>query len=655
MHRVFISSWISADNRIVLALLPLPSALGMAVKAPDPVVSKGGEFSPTDVPLATMGDRHALALDDEMDAFPLDPAKLYPDRARYHVVWRTKDSRTYVAQYALAPVMPPPPADTGPIGCDCRDHWGSTRYGDAQSDLRAWCPDFYREGSPSPFTPDLFEGYGPCAMRSVPGLLSEWTDARTIITDVAVEFDADTVALMAEYHEVAVDTLSYLGVDAVLPVAPSMADTQEDLWTLWTLWAKDELTLRASILERLVGRDSYKRLQRDRRDIWERLRSCGYFDHGPVGVWFARPELYLAQIRLLTARSVPVFYEWTPTLAALRAADFLKPANGAPPSSPRAGVVDKERERQPPPPPCSACRSSHSAQECAKTGGTIKRKGSDSDPPANIDRTKRVIFQEPTESTPPSTPRKATSSAPSTPVRPLSSCFEGVLYPSPPKRTPSTAPPPSGAAALLQRMTSPSNSTLSRDSRENSPAPAAHDNSGSLLARLLQPVPAPALGTIEVIALSDDLNQPLAVETVAGKLEAVELRLLPSSTSAHVDSSQGMLFESALEFRIGDDQQTPRLLIRARGRALEVIKAAEARGSINKWIDCFFVALQYGISIFTGVEAEVTSTGITAVLEAHDVPDLVRVNPDLSPPARWNAYRDGAKRVLHKSSGFRAA
>ncbi|KZV83622.1 hypothetical protein EXIGLDRAFT_777373 [Exidia glandulosa HHB12029] len=645
----------------------------MVVKTSVPPGAAGRDSSPAPEPdvSAYSEDRHALAPDDEMVAFPLDAVKPYPDRVRYHVVWRTPEGRTYVALYAHAPVIPPPPGENGPIGCDCTDHWGSTRYGEIQSDLRPWCPDVYREGATAHYAPDLFDGYGPCIQREVPGLFTEWTDARTVETGYSVEFNAETVATLAEYREVAVDVLSYLGVEETPPTPPSAAATQEELWVLWATWVREEQKLRGFILERLVGRDAYKRIQRDKRDLWERLYDCGYFQHGPVGAWFARPDLYLAQIRFLLDRSVPVLYKWTTFLSQNKSAAFLKPLNDAPPSRAElpAGVSPTLKRvfpaARPPPPPCKEHSETHEFLGCnATAAASSKRKGSDL-PPDNIDRTKRVVFQEPDANdkpTPPATPRRSVPTAPRTPIRPapLAARFEEALYTSTPRRRDALREPESpasptahaGAPALLSRITSPTASTLSSgtSSRESSPVPAAEGS--SLIARLEQPVPATALGTIEVIALSDDLNQPLAVETEKGRLVGVEIQLLPRPDGVAPAVS---VSESVLEFQIGGDQRHPRLIIRANGRALQVIKAAEAHGDIKKWIDCFFVALQYGMTVFTGVEVLATDVSIRRAFDSHDVVLATRVDPDHLPPARWATWKEGAKRIVSRPKGFRAA
>ncbi|KZV79524.1 hypothetical protein EXIGLDRAFT_782171 [Exidia glandulosa HHB12029] len=606
--------------------------------------------------------RHVLAPDEEMVAFPLDSVKPYPDRVRYHVVWRAKDGRTFVAQNALAPVIPPPPDSAGPIGCDCRDHWGSTRYGSAQYDLRPWCPDFYRDGSGCVYAPDLFDGYGPCVLRSTPGLMTEWTDARTVTTDDSLDFDPVTISVLADYREVAVDVLSFLGVERAVHNPPSGAANQEDLWAAWSTWVRHEQELRAFILERLVGRDAYKRLQKQDRALWERLCECDYFQHGPVGTWFERAELHLAQIRFLLERGVPVFYEWTPALAAHPAAVFLAPANDAPPS-----------DHAPEPAPTSALASSKRKGSDPPVVNSKVAKASSQEQPDNVDRTKRVVFNDADSlgrnlkdkdsehvRTPPSTPKKSTSSAPSTPIRPLSARFTmpAVLYPSTAK-SPSPAPrspvQSTRAAALLNRLTSPTPSTVSGGSRASSPVldpPAA--TPASLLARIQQPPPAPAVGVIEVVALCEDVGKPMHIETLHGALQEVELRLPPYSPTASEARPSTSPAIAALEYRINSDQGHPRLVFPSNGRAHEILLGAIARNEARTWVECLTVALQYGITVYTAIRTDAAPDALARAIAARETQAMVRVSPDLAPAARYASWRESIKSVLVKASALRA-
>ncbi|KZV89526.1 hypothetical protein EXIGLDRAFT_771649 [Exidia glandulosa HHB12029] len=635
----------------------------MTFRPANPRAAMGDVTSPSaHDAIADAPNRHALAPGDEMAAFPLDSIKPYPDRVRYHVVWRSKDGRTLIAQNALAPVVPPPPDSSGPIGCDCRDHWGSTRYGSAQYDLRPWCPDFYRDGSGCVYAPDLFDGYGPCVLRSVPGLLTEWTDARTVESDDSIDFDPVTISTLADYREVAIDVLSFLGVDRPVHAPPSGAANQEDLWAAWSTWIRHEQELRAFILERLVGRDAYKRVQSQNRALWERLYDCGYFEHGPVGAWFEHAELHLAQIRFLLDRGVPVFYEWTPILAASPSAAFLAPANGAPPSIEgsdpiRAGTAmpgGKRKGSDPPQIPVKVAKAAEPMQ------------------PDNVDRTKRVLFNDADSlgrklndaslvPATPTTPKKGSSSAPSTPIRPLSSrlSMPAVLYPSSPRSPSPTAsrpqPHPKGTAALLERMTSPSASTISSGSRESSPVlepPAV--TPASLLARIQQPAPAPAIGVIEVVALSDKLGKPMHIETLLGELKEVEIRLLPFSPKGEVDSVD-VPAVSALEYSIRSEQSPPRLIFPPNGRAHEILLGIVARKEVRTWVDCLTIALQYGITFYTGIRVDVVPDALARAVASRETQAISQVNPDLAPQARYASWRESVKNVLVKEAALRAA
>ncbi|KZV91634.1 hypothetical protein EXIGLDRAFT_769684 [Exidia glandulosa HHB12029] len=287
----------------------------------------------------------------QYDASELAPAP-FENRARYYVVAMDLEKRKpsepqpayWVSVNALAPTMSASPHPEGPVGCSC-DRPGDSpaylrRFDQAQNEPSVWQPSWIRERSDplyyEAFIPDLFSGEGPCALRSVKGLLTQWEPEWVTIRGARVEFtDAVTEGFnrIIEFDK-EVESCLRQRASVPSPSLPAGADTVSELREWWTKAARDIAKRRGIFSAILIGAKRWGWFAANKPEFHAKLLEQGYYALGPLGVWVEDTMARLVTINEYVRLGVPVFFKWTMELVRIPSARALVPPMHLFPESP---------------------------------------------------------------------------------------------------------------------------------------------------------------------------------------------------------------------------------------------------------------------------------------------------------------------------------